>query len=330
MGMKNMNVVLLCFVPALLNAQITVRQYGATANWITDDGPAIRAALAATPSGSVVEFPPGTYRITSPITGGGSGIVLKGDGRSATVIRNESNSHAIIVPAKVRGYTVSDLTIEGRPGSLDCIHISDDFAHVRLINLALLPQSGSGVSTYEPTGTAGGIDVYLESVRVYFGTIAFNFLTTTSINDVTLINCYANGASNVGFNLNGVFTATLINTNADTNRIGYNLNAVSASISGATAEGNSVGGFWMVGPGAYTLTNTYTWNQISPYKVTHASADVILLNPRSAGTPSGPALDITSARQVTLIGGKGLDKGLSSAADSFLAVHNGTIRASAF
>ncbi|HYI99876.1 MAG TPA: right-handed parallel beta-helix repeat-containing protein [Thermoleophilaceae bacterium] len=47
--------------------------YGATGNGTTDDGPAIRSAITAAPTGGAIVFPPGTYRID---LGSASGLIF--------------------------------------------------------------------------------------------------------------------------------------------------------------------------------------------------------------------------------------------------------------
>lgn len=64
-----------------LAERLTARDFGATGDGVTDDGPALAAAMAAAAaSGRVLEIGEGTFRTTQPLTlgGGAAGLVMHG------------------------------------------------------------------------------------------------------------------------------------------------------------------------------------------------------------------------------------------------------------
>ena len=64
-----------------LAERLTARDFGATGDGVTDDGPALAAAMAAAAaSGKVLEIGEGTFRSTQPLTlgGGAAGLVMHG------------------------------------------------------------------------------------------------------------------------------------------------------------------------------------------------------------------------------------------------------------
>lgn len=73
--------ILLCYL-ALPSLLVSVRDFGAVGDGVTDDFRAINAALAnMSTSGGVLHFPaPGAYAISKAIRVGGFGITLRGDG----------------------------------------------------------------------------------------------------------------------------------------------------------------------------------------------------------------------------------------------------------
>jgi hypothetical protein len=64
-----------------LAERLTARDFGATGDGVTDDGPALAAAMAAAAaSGKVLEIGEGTFRTTQPLTlgGGAAGLIMHG------------------------------------------------------------------------------------------------------------------------------------------------------------------------------------------------------------------------------------------------------------
>ena len=71
-----------------LNDTVSVKDFGAVGDGVTDDTAAIQAAYAAMPSRSSLYFPSGTYRTTAQLTfAGAKRPALFGDGPEQSIIK---------------------------------------------------------------------------------------------------------------------------------------------------------------------------------------------------------------------------------------------------
>jgi nitrous oxidase accessory protein NosD len=74
---------------------VNVRDYGATGNGVTDDGPYIQNAInAATPSGAGVFFPAGTYLFASSLVF--NGLAVTGVGPTSTLLAANSSAQVVL------------------------------------------------------------------------------------------------------------------------------------------------------------------------------------------------------------------------------------------
>lgn len=97
---------------------IMPQAHGAVADSVTDDGPAINAALtAAQTAGTGVYLPAGTYRVRTMINVNGTNVRLFGAGIGKTIIKvyGETSimNRVIGHTTDVNGLTVTDMTFEG-------------------------------------------------------------------------------------------------------------------------------------------------------------------------------------------------------------------------
>src|SRR5207249_1259147 len=83
-------------VYASLFGVFNVRTYGAKGDGVSDDAPAILAAIAAVPGqGGIVYFPPGVYLLNSSVTiHARANLSLLGAGVSATRLQMNANGVA--------------------------------------------------------------------------------------------------------------------------------------------------------------------------------------------------------------------------------------------
>ncbi len=114
-----------------LSERLTARDFGATGDGVTDDGPALAAAMAAAAaSGRMLEVGEGTFRTTQPLTlgEGAAGLTMKGAilyaGPAGTVALTLGDGAAVRNAAKryeglrVLRATISDWTDDGDIGLL--------------------------------------------------------------------------------------------------------------------------------------------------------------------------------------------------------------------
>lgn len=94
-----------------LNGIVSVLQFGAVGDGVTDDTAAIQAAIDSLSSGGTVQFPCGNYKVTSALNVSISGIVLAGENRSKSIITTTSATANVIV-LDAGNVGVSNLRIE--------------------------------------------------------------------------------------------------------------------------------------------------------------------------------------------------------------------------
>lgn len=77
---------------------VSVKDFGAVGNGVTDDTAAIQAAISSLTSGGTVYFPAGIYIVSSQINSTGYGIVLEGAGSQAAILKtNSATAHVLNV-----------------------------------------------------------------------------------------------------------------------------------------------------------------------------------------------------------------------------------------
>ena len=114
-------------VQGKLRESVSVKDFGAVGDGVTDDTVAIQAAINSvqTTGGGKIELPPGTYKISSPLILSGSvGVWLTGTW--ASIIKNVGTTDAIQI-----GDTSTDKT-----------------ADIRLLGFQILGQAGTGIGIY--------------------------------------------------------------------------------------------------------------------------------------------------------------------------------------
>jgi hypothetical protein len=97
--------------------------HGAAGDGSTDDSAAIQAAVdAAADDGGTVSLPPGTYRVTSPVTLR-SGVQVRGDGPGATTLLAGGDDYAALEGFGAPDDPLTDLSVEEL--AVDCSTLGD-------------------------------------------------------------------------------------------------------------------------------------------------------------------------------------------------------------
>jgi hypothetical protein len=103
-----------------------VKAYGATGNGTTDDTTNIQSAITA--AGAVkgtVFFPPGTYKITSALSLGASGVTIQGAGFQSTVITQATAGTHGFTASNLREFCFRDFKLVGQgTGTADAIYLA--------------------------------------------------------------------------------------------------------------------------------------------------------------------------------------------------------------
>ena len=101
-----------------VSGSVSAKQYGATADGSTDDSPALQAAISAVGGGELY-LPTGNYLINTTLSidttglGNTSLFTLVGDGRSNSIIDNQTGGAAIFVTSGVGAEFAYGLTLRG-------------------------------------------------------------------------------------------------------------------------------------------------------------------------------------------------------------------------
>jgi hypothetical protein len=132
-----------------------VRTFGATGNGQSDDTHAIRAAIAATPRGGTVFFPPGTYIVSQTIALRSNSTYL-GSNNNASIIqqKDHANLFAVLADENFVGNAsttsgnieITDLGIDGNSGANKQGHGIVLMSHRALVQHVMVSNTpGSGI-----------------------------------------------------------------------------------------------------------------------------------------------------------------------------------------
>lgn len=196
--------------------ELNVRDYGALGDGGSDDTAAIQAAIDASPDGSTVFFPAGTYLVSAPLRYKGDGRHYRGASLGATKIKKIPTSldataevTGLFVPVSFQDnwssgltpVTFSDMTIDG---SWDGANPGNE--------VGLIAQSYHGVYHRLRIWNTSHAGIMLTHLTRNGSAIPIELGSEQKIRDCYIHGCGAygiiqtNGASNVGQNLDGLIS----------------------------------------------------------------------------------------------------------------------------
>lgn len=188
---------------ALVNPiYFNVLQYGATGNGSTDDTSAIQSAINAASGGGVVFFPPGTYKITTPLSMSHQGTRLLGTGLLSIIQPSSgfSGANMITITANfcgVAGFSIqyANPTYSSNP-TADAIQITGSSAtfindvYFQAINGWCIQSTATATANYNTRITECRGYQCKQFIHL-LGVAASSFAGTN-----TITNCYGNQIEN--------------------------------------------------------------------------------------------------------------------------------------
>jgi hypothetical protein len=151
-----------------LRETVSVKDYGAKGDGLTDDTVAIQAAIDATQAG-IILFPKGVYKVSTTLNVASSGgVTLRGENQAAVTIKTTSPTGNVINVTgwfvRIEGmYFLSSATrtggayvnLAGAYGSIDNFHMESDFIGIKMSGTSVRITNGvMGV------GAAGGYRIW--------------------------------------------------------------------------------------------------------------------------------------------------------------------------
>lgn len=227
----------------------SVMDYGAAADGSTDDTTAINNAITATPTGGVLLFPVGTYRITSAISITKQ-ITIIGQGyNSAIFIDGAINGFAYDgsgISGGLQGCILRDMSFQGNAGTLNAIWMRRCHRN-RIENITIPSIGNAGLYLY------GSILNTFQNVTV---SVNLPSITGTPVNPtygVQMVNdggMTANANTFINLIVEGITTAPGIG-------VAIPDGGVSNIFIGGTSEGNTIGIQLGSSTGAGTTNNVF-------------------------------------------------------------------------
>jgi hypothetical protein len=254
---------------------LNVLDYGAKGDDSADDQPAIQAAIDAAGQGSTVYFPPGKYRIATPLKLS-LGVTLRADWAPHFPVRtNMADSYIrpgynnftgpaliIINPAPVVGdYTDSayrggprlyglalngrEMTKDSTGGAIDAVYIAPGVKDVGMDKVTIWHFSGNGVNSQN--GAAFQFNQVDCSTNDGHGfTWGDASATGGGLVDADLFQCYSQGNGGHGFDIRNPNAVTMTDCRSEWNtQHGYNITGICYSmvVMGCNTDRNGYDGF---------------------------------------------------------------------------------------
>lgn len=212
----------------------TPQDYGALANGVNNDAPAINALFAALSPGGVAFFPPGKYGISSTITASVAGTKVLGIKASAAYSAGGSNQTtidalsgftgaAMMTVSAVPDFEMENITLHGNntTGTTTGLTLTGVNTQAKLRSVLVASPAGDGI-LYNPTGN-NWVEFY--DVGVYHAgvtsSLGSGFNLQGGIADSWFDNCMAAGCYTAGWNIQGGDNCTWTACRAEDSPHGY-------------------------------------------------------------------------------------------------------------
>jgi hypothetical protein len=228
--------------PSLAVDWLNVKKYNAKGDGVTDDAPAIQAAInaASAAGGGTLYFPAGRYILNAALTWA-SGVNAIGAGARVSILQSTNQTLDCITGTDISGVTLQALQLSGPgrgygSGVRFTRFSAPSTANISLRDMLIQSFGGDGVFCHELASstlhrvrvrTCGGLGFHLRSPQD----------TVLGGTSTSLISCSAEGNVTGGFWLDGMAYTTLNACSASNTPAGYRLdNCLAVNITGSGAE----------------------------------------------------------------------------------------------
>jgi hypothetical protein len=228
--------------PSLAVDWLNVKKYNAKGDGVTDDAPAIQAAInaASAAGGGTLYFPAGRYILNATLTWA-SGVNAIGAGARVSILQSTNQTLDCITGTDISGVTLQALQLSGPgrgygSGVRFTRFSAPSTANISLRDMLIQSFGGDGVFCHELASstlhrvrvrTCGGLGFHLRSPQD----------TVLGGTSTSLISCSAEGNVTGGFWLDGMAYTTLNACSASNTPAGYRLdNCLAVNITGSGAE----------------------------------------------------------------------------------------------
>ena len=220
-------------VQTKLRESVSVKDFGAVGDGVTDDRAAIVLALAYLTSGGTLYFPAGTYLVSAAITVPHGNLQMQGDGFNASVIKiaaSYADSTSLFDFSSVDNVEISDLGFNGNLANQGISSTADN----KQIAIAIKGTSSNYSITRCYFKDWGKDGVYVQTANNRRVTVSECLFENTRRNGVTFIGGEQCQVVNCQFFLGKDQTNVVFN-----NGVHYEPNSAADNLKGLIVKGNS-------------------------------------------------------------------------------------------